>query len=63
MRKYLFLVVLLNLVYSTFSNPKISFIIKNIPKSPESNSFNKYDNIPVGEFTGTSNLRITLLFI
>lgn len=38
----------------------ISAINHNVPKSPESSSFEKYGKIPVGEYTGTASVNVPL---
>lgn len=40
------------------NNPDIGFINHNVPKSPESASFEKYGKIPVGEYTGTASANV-----
>lgn len=42
------------------NNPRNGLINHNVPKSPESSSFEKYGNIPIGEFTGTASIGIPL---
>lgn len=58
----LFLILLKPDLYAQSFNtdPKLTFISHNIPKSPESSSFEKYGNIPVGEYTGIPNISIPL---
>lgn len=40
------------------NNPKISYINHDVPKSPESTSFEKYGKTPVGEYTGTASVNV-----
>lgn len=42
------------------NNPDFGYINHNVPKSPESASFEKYGKIPMGEYTGTSKISIPL---
>jgi hypothetical protein len=45
------------------TDPKLTYISHNIPKSPESSSFEKYGSIPVGEYTGIPNIVVPLFNI
>ncbi|MES2275316.1 MAG: DUF5977 domain-containing protein [Bacteroidota bacterium] len=42
------------------NDPKISYINHTAPKSPESTSFEKYGNTPVGSYTGTAQISVPL---
>lgn len=45
------------------NNPQLGFINHDVPKSPESSSFQKYGDIPVGEYTGTASIAVPLYSI
>lgn len=60
----LLLIIYNNVIAQTFNNDlKISYINHDVPRSPESASFEKYGKIPVGEYTGTANVNVPLYTI